>query len=60
MDKREIFRRDFIVSQNFSANLNFEIGVKSLLINKDNNPKWTHTKLLDVPQEEVNALFKQR
>ena len=59
MDKKQIFKRDFVVSQNFIENKNFEHGVTSLLITKDNNPKWTHKGLFDVPQAEVDALFKQ-
>lgn len=59
MDKKTVYKRDFVVSQNFIENKNFENGVTSLLITKDNNPKWTHHSLLDVPEQEIEALFKQ-
>jgi hypothetical protein len=29
-----------------------------LLIDKGDTPKWTHKHLLDVKQEEVDAVFK--
>lgn len=59
MGKKEIFKRDFVISQNLIEDKNFENGVTSLLITKDNNPKWTHKSLFDVPQTDVDALFKQ-
>jgi hypothetical protein len=57
MGNREIFIRDFILIHNFIGNVNFEAGVRSLLITKDNNPQWTHGKLLDVAPEEVDVMF---
>lgn len=51
MSVKDVFKRDFVVSQNSIIDKNFGIGVTSLLITKDNNPKWTHAKLFDVKQE---------
>lgn len=58
MSLRDVFVRDFTLAQYFSADSDFGIGVKALLVDKTNDPKWTHKHLLDVKEEEVEAAFK--
>ncbi|WP_162274570.1 enoyl-CoA hydratase/isomerase family protein [Tessaracoccus flavus] len=37
--------------------VDFVEGVRALLVDKDNSPKWTHENLEAVPLDLVNAAF---
>lgn len=55
---RECFLQDFVLAQHFSVNQNFSEGVRCLLIDKGDTPKFTHKHLLEVKKEEVDAVFQ--
>ena len=40
-------------------NREFFEGVRALLVDKDKNPKWTHTHVKDVKKEEVDFFFNR-
>ena len=53
----------FIVSNlpffsSFLSRDDFYEGVTKLLVSKTRDPKWTHEKIEDVTQEEVDEYFK--
>lgn len=56
--RREIFIQDFALSLQFSLRHDFAEGVRALLVEKDQNPKWQYTSLQDVPASEVAAHFE--
>jgi len=57
MDLEEVFAMEFRLSQNFLEKEDFYEGVRSVLIDKDKNPKWQFRELSEVPNELVNWYF---
>ncbi|KAF8561200.1 hypothetical protein P879_07407 [Paragonimus westermani] len=53
----DTFKMEFRLSQHFVHSHDFAEGVRAILIDKDNNPKWNPEKLSDVTPEMVNAYF---
>mmetsp|Transcript_4129 Transcript_4129/g.3053 ORF Transcript_4129/g.3053 Transcript_4129/m.3053 type:complete len:84 (+) Transcript_4129:800-1051(+) len=56
---REAFEMEFKISQQFMQGSEFFEGVRALLIDKDNAPKWGHKHVNEVPKEEVEAYFNR-
>lgn len=54
---REVFQLELILSINCTRYVNFREGVRALLIEKDNAPKFEPAKLSDVKPEFVAAHF---
>lgn len=50
---------EYKVSQGFMNNREFFEGVWALLIDKDNNPKWSHKSLSEVSSKEVEEYFNR-
>ena len=50
---------EYKVSQGFMNHGEFFEGVRALLIDKDNNPKWSHKSVSDVKQSEVDYFFNR-
>lgn len=55
---RECIQRDFKLCQHFSADPNFGVGVRSVLIEKGTKPEWSHKSILDVKDKEVDSYFE--
>lgn len=57
---KEVFRTDMILSSNISITYSQEFmeGVRALLIDKDNSPKWAYSNYEDVPSDLVDSFFK--
>ncbi|KAF7262449.1 hypothetical protein EG68_00283 [Paragonimus skrjabini miyazakii] len=53
----DTFKMEFRLSQHFVHSHDFAEGVRAILIDKDNNPKWNPEKLSDVTPEMVNTYF---
>ena len=49
--------REWDISINFSKSGEFTEGVRAVLIDKDQSPKWRYAELTQVPQEAVAAMF---
>ena len=45
---------------NFMENGEFQEGIRSILIDKDRNPKWKHNRIKDVTPNEVKQLFESK
>lgn len=55
---QEALTMEYRLSQRFMADNDFFEGVRSVLIDKDNNPKWNPSTLEDVTEEKVNSYFE--
>lgn len=54
---REVLQTDTVVSANLLERPDFAEGVRALLVDKDHEPSWEHSKLDEVSRDEVLALF---
>lgn len=50
-------QREYVLACNLTAYPDFKEGVRALLIDKDNRPKWVHSSIDAVEQEEVDGFF---
>lgn len=50
---------DFMLANNFMRHEDFFEGVRSVLIDKDQNPQYKYKQLADVPSELVDGFFKE-
>lgn len=53
----DVFRRELIMSVRCAQIGETQEGVRALLIEKDNQPKWAFTRVEDVPAEYVDGFF---
>ncbi|ABS22034.1 enoyl-CoA hydratase/isomerase family protein [Bacillus cytotoxicus] len=53
----ECFATDLILAKNFMRHDDFFEGVRSVVIDKDQNPQYKYKKLSDVSDEDVNRFF---
>ncbi|KAF4530598.1 hypothetical protein B566_EDAN006804 [Ephemera danica] len=54
---KECLEMEYRMTQRFVAGHDFYEGVRSVLIDRDQNPKWKPATLEEVTQEQVNAYF---
>mmetsp|Transcript_20188 Transcript_20188/g.48075 ORF Transcript_20188/g.48075 Transcript_20188/m.48075 type:complete len:337 (+) Transcript_20188:268-1278(+) len=55
----ECLEMEYALAKRFTEGYgDFAEGVRALLIDKDNNAKWRHPRIEDVPPEEVRAVFE--
>jgi hypothetical protein len=54
----EIFQMEWVMSVNCLAGPDFQEGVRALIVDKDNEPKWQHTSVSSVSADEVAAMFE--
>jgi len=57
MDITDCLRMEYRIVNRFMSDGEFFEGVRALLIDKDQSPKWQHTSLEDVPDDRVNKCF---
>ena len=50
--------REYTLACNLTAHPDFKEGVRALLVDKDNQPKWAHTDIASVSDEDVSVLFE--
>jgi enoyl-CoA hydratase/carnithine racemase len=53
----DVFRLELTMSSNCAIKGHFKEGVRALLIDKDRNPKWTPSTVVDVSEAEVAEFF---
>jgi len=56
---REAMAQELNISLNFLKTQDFYEGIRSQLIDKDRNPKWSHEDVSKVTDAQVNRLFRQ-
>lgn len=56
LEHSEVLAQDLFLSSRLLP-IDFPEGVRSLLVDKDNNPEWRHERLEDVPGELVDEIF---
>lgn len=54
----ECFRMELSLSVKAGKFGEFREGVRALLIDKDNQPKWAYNSIADVPEEKINWFFE--
>lgn len=57
MTLRECLQMEFRLATHCCIDSDFKEGVRALLIDKDQSPKWKHEKIEDVTQTYVNNFF---
>lgn len=55
---KECFIMELEMSMNFMSGHDFFEGVRSVLVDKDRNPKWMPSDINSVSEETVNSFFK--
>ncbi|TRW49546.1 enoyl-CoA hydratase/isomerase family protein [Aliidiomarina halalkaliphila] len=53
----DAFRLELTLSVNCAVKGDFAEGVRALLIDKDRNPKWSHSAVAEVSQEDLDDMF---
>ena len=59
MELKEVFEMEYKISQAFMTGEEFFEGVRALLIDKDQSPKWGHSHVKEVTQAEINRYFER-
>jgi enoyl-CoA hydratase/carnithine racemase len=54
---REVLDLDLVLAKAFQRGLDFNEGVRALLIDKDRKPKWSPGRFEDVPSELIDGHF---
>ncbi len=49
--------REYILACNLTSHPDFKEGVRALLVDKDNQPKWAHSDVRDVTETQITELF---
>ena len=57
LDFEAVMVMEYRLSQRFMADHDFFEGVRAIIIEKDNAPRWRHGAIADVPAAEVDAYF---
>ncbi|WP_025272629.1 enoyl-CoA hydratase/isomerase family protein [Haloglycomyces albus] len=53
----EVLDQDTMLARNSVGNPDFVEGVRALLIDRDNDPKWQHDSINDVTYDDVKRMF---
>ena len=48
---------EFKIEEGFIDGIEFSEGVRALLIDRDNNPKWRHKSVFEIKPEEIRHFF---
>lgn len=59
MNLDDVFKMEYKISQGFMNHPEFFEGVRALLIDKDQAPKWSHSSIKEVTQEDVDFFFNR-
>ncbi len=59
MDFPEVLNKDFLLVQHFINGHDFYEGVRSVLIDKDKNPRWVPASLEEVTSESIESYFSE-
>jgi enoyl-CoA hydratase len=57
LDFEAVMVMEYRLSQRFMADHDFFEGVRAIIIEKDNAPRWRHGAIADVTAAEVDAYF---
>jgi len=58
LDLKHSLEMEYRMTQNFMNNVDFFEGVRSILVDKDRNPKWSPADLSEVSDDDVAQYFK--
>ena len=59
MTFRQVMAQELDISLNFLSTQDFYEGIRSQLIDKDRNPKWSHSSVDEVSSTQVERLFRK-
>lgn len=54
----DCFKMEFALSMNFMDHADFFEGVRSVLVDKDKSPKWLHSRIEDVSDNDILSFFE--
>jgi enoyl-CoA hydratase len=57
MDVGQVLEQDAVLGRSFAGHPDFAEGVRALLVDRDNAPRWVHAELASVGRDEVLAAF---
>jgi hypothetical protein len=58
LNLKEDLEMEYRISQRFMEGHDFFEGVRAVLIDRDQSPKWQPSTIADVSQEEVDTYFQ--
>ncbi|WP_269620353.1 enoyl-CoA hydratase/isomerase family protein [Zhongshania sp. BJYM1] len=58
MSLADVFKMELVLSSNRVRDPEFAEGVRACLIDRDRDPRWCYKSIADVPDLEIDALFK--
>ena len=53
----QVFAQDLALGRAFLDGSDFVEGVRAVLVDRDHDPRWTHSCLADVPRDAVMRMF---
>ena len=53
----EVLDQDRVLGRRFASEPDFTEGVRAVLVDRDNAPRWRHDSLTDVTADEVDTMF---
>jgi enoyl-CoA hydratase/carnithine racemase len=53
----DILSSELILSTNLASHVDFQEGVRALLVDKDKNPQWLHQSAAEVSEDELIEIF---
>lgn len=57
MEFAQVIEQDLMLAENFIGNPNFYEGVRALMIDKDNQPRWRYPSINEVSADVVDGFF---
>jgi len=57
MNLGDVLRMEYRLTQRCMEDEDFYEGIRAMLIDRDNSPRWSHSEPADVPKDLVDRYF---